>query len=85
MDANNAALDALVKVLKDKNEDPEVRVGAAVGLGHAGGPKALEALQAVLIHFSSSPAEIRAATAIAIGQLIGRETGDVTAAPRTQE
>lgn len=68
----NTALETLIKLLKDVKEAPEVRIGAAVGLAHAGGPEAQNALEALLIHFSSSPPQVRAAAATALGQLIGR-------------
>ena len=68
----------LVKLLKDTKEHPLVRIGAAEGLAHAGGSKALSALEDILIHFSSSAPEVRSAVATALGQAIGRMQADGT-------
>lgn len=85
MTNTNTGLDTLIKLLKDVKEDPQVRIGAAVGLAHAGGSKALSALEDILIHFSSSPPQVRAAAATALGQVIGRTNTGGAVTPADSE
>ena len=65
-------IQTLVKRLKDTSESEVVRIGAAEGLAYAGGTEALKALQDLIVHYSSSPSEVRSAAAVALGQAIGR-------------
>lgn len=71
-------VETLVRLLKDTNENPLVRIGAAEGLAEIGGSKALSVLQDILIHFSSSAPEVRSAVAIALGKVVGRMQANST-------
>ncbi|QOF83071.1 MULTISPECIES: HEAT repeat domain-containing protein [unclassified Pseudomonas] len=54
----------------EKDGHPDARAGAALGLGHCGGPGALSALRKAMT--TDGTAAVRGAAAKAIGQLLSR-------------
>ncbi len=57
-------------VLLNKGASRDARMGAAVGLGRAGGPAAVQALRVVM--HNARTGEERGAAAAALGEILGR-------------
>ena len=70
---NLDAVKALITVMQSSAYPPDVRVGAAEGLGYTGFSAAREALDTVM-KSSAYPPAVRAAAAKALGRAVGVAT-----------